>query len=552
MAFSINCSFSNSSLTNSTDCNEDLFNCSASNTSRRNWTNCLDLQPPEMEVSTQSSQTPVYMIQLLLFSAMVVGNSLVLAAVRRLQNHRVPIHYWVSLLAVTDIILAVAVAIRTFLSMFSLQSYLSCKVIMCFVVTSFYVTMTGVLSMSFISWQSMQRLQLTSNTFHRSQRHKHLVAIAVIWIGWSVVSVRTIFGNGQAATLEKEGCYAFSSFSSSSSLAMFGIVTLIHIVGISVLQCGLLYQLKRAQTIIYTGHQPNFPLRNQVGLRTSDLEVRTSGTVQLAEGTSKDDMPRTETTSLSNDVTQIITQRVQKAAINNARLNTRHIGKYASCVVTDLQLPHCSYHTGDSVVALDGPNTLTGRPKVKRQGYLQDSMQNKNDAILHPVHTAVESADPSSIDETKTNKEGFFHNSVEIQSNISSRATEVGDINPLKQVSDGLKGKTRRRQIIKTKDLPHPICSRRNIHLTKSVILVIALFVACYLPCAIYMVMYGFYCSDNQGICSMPVSISIILNTITSLNSILNPLVWAFRSREFKRVMKDIIKCPWRNPFSTK
>ena len=490
MTFSSNCSLSNASLMNSTDCNENPFSCIASNTSRKNWTGCFD-QLPQMEIWTRNYPILLNGIYLLLPLAMVVGNALLLTAVKRLQNHRISIHYWVSHLAVTDIIFASAVAIRTIINMFSLQSQLCCKLIMCLIVITFYATMTGVLGMSFVSCRSMQHQQLLSNQSFRSRRQKHLLLIAFIWIVWSVAGVKTVFWNIQASDIEQEGCYAFSSSSKSSTFAIYGIITLVHIMGVSVFQCGILYQLKRTQTVISTTRQSDFPLRTQVGQRTSKLEGRTSIPVQFAEYTRKNNISHVGKNSLS----PLPKPRRHKPAIDNAGSNTSHNGKYGNYVIADLLQPGCSYQTEVSPVGLDDQKTLAGSPM---------EMPPKN-------HQGPQ------------------------------RATDVGNNDLHKQQYKELNRKASRSPNIRTEGLPHQLHSGRNIHLTKCVALVVTLYVVCYLPSAIYMVIYAFSCRDDLGVCSMPGSISVVLNSITTLNSILNPFVWAFKSREFKRVMKDII-----------
>ena len=502
MKFYSNCSLSNTSLANDTACNEDLFNCSASNRSSQNWTRCQDPQQGEILLQTTSFHAMIHIFQTLVVLAMIAGNSLLLAAVRRLQDHRISIHYWISHLAVSDIILAVAAAIRTLLSMLSLHSHLSCKLIMWFIVTTFCVSMTGVLSMSVISWRTMQHQHLSSNQSLRSCRYKHLVAIALIWIGWSVVSSKTIFGSGQPAAMDKEGCYAFSSFSSSRSLAMYGTVTVIHIVGISAFQYGILYQLKRAQMIISTTLQSSLPNRIQVGLRMSELESRNSLPIDLANDINQNNVPNIGTNSRRKDLAPFTTQPVEESVMtSNRRMDTRHNGKHGICELPDLQQPGCSHHTGDTGATLDSPETL--------RSIREHSLQNSREAILHPMHMTVESDDPSSIEEIKTNDKGKSQNSGEVQSDIPSRASAVGGDDSLRiHVPAHQKEKARRPQDIKTKEHTHPIYAGRNIHLIRSVVMVIALFVVCYLPSAIYMVIYGFYCNDDQSVCKMSFRVS--------------------------------------------
>ena len=473
----INCSLSNSSLMNSSDCNENPFSCSVSNTSWKNWTSCLDRQLPQMEVRTRNYHILLNGIYLLLPLAMVVGNALLLTAVKRLQNHRISIHYWVSHLAVTDIIFAVAVVIRTIINMFSLQSQLGCKLVMCFIFITFYVTLASVLGMSFVSYRTMQHQQLLSNQSFRSRRQQHLVLIALIWIVWSATGVRTFFYNTKASDIEREGCYAFTSSSNSSKFAIYGIVTLIHIVGVSVFQCGILYQLKRAHTVISTTRLSNCPL--QVGQTVSQLEGRPASSVQFAENTRKENIPHVGTNS------HLTKPRRHKPVIDNVGSNTSHDGKYSNYVNADVLQPGCSYQTDVSPVALD---------------------DQKTENLQEP-----------------------------------QRATDVGNNDLYKQGYKGQNRKGRRRPNIRTKGLPLLLHSGPNMHLIKCVALVVTLFVVCYLPGAIYMVTFAFSCRDGLRVCPVPVRVSVILNSITTLNSILNPFVWAFKSREFRRVMKDII-----------
>ena len=482
---------------NSSDCNEDPLSCSASNISWKNWTSCPDHQLEQMEVRTRLYHVLVNVIHLLIPLAMVVGNALLLTAVKRLQNHRISIHYWVSHLAVTDIIFAVAVVIRAIINMFSLQSQLVCKLNMCFIVITFYATMTGMQGMSFVSYQTMQHQQLLSNQSFRSRRQKHLVLIALIWIVWSVAGVKTIFGNSQASDIEQEGCYASTSSSNSSMFALYGIITLIHVFGVSIFQCGILYQLKRAQTVISTTRQSDFPLRKiQVGQRMSKLEGRPSNPVQFAEYTRKNNIPHVETKSESEALSPLPKPRKHKLAKDNGGLSTSNDGMYGKNVNADLVQPGCSYQTEVSPVALDDQKTLAGSHMGMPQEILQEP-QRATDVVNNDL-----------------NKQGY------------------------KELNHG---KRRRRPNIRTKGLPQLLHSGRNIHLIKCVALVVTLFVVCYLPSAIYMVIHAFSCGDDLPVCSRPVRLSVILNSIPTLNSILNPIVWAFKSREFKRVMKDII-----------
>ena len=541
MESSSSCNVSDLLLANVTDCMEQfvhqcstnvtlkgcdgfLENCREGNSTIHNLTMCRNSKDSLDKSQLQTSSQSYLMLNIFVALGVIASNAILVAAVKRLRHRRIDIHYWIFQLAMTDIVMGLLIIVRAVLQFLFLLSQLGCRLIQCILMIIVYVSMCAVFGMSVVSYSTLKGAAV-SQPLVKKGKMKTLCFIVAIWVFWSMISIVTFATQIGDYDQETEGCHAFNSAMPKWFLIVLGITTLLLMLGTVLFQFGIAYQIKRRQRLVT--HHPDAHIRR-------DDVICPSGQVGNNEALGN-------TLSIGSSKENRQTERQQGRV--KGRMNT--------LAVPDPQIPGTSYQQW----VQGGHSTPAGHHRIRvmpRNNPKKGIHQPKSSLNIysHGERSILRNYNYGRKDHLRQKKDGLLSipkgpkGKCKTTRNTQYSQSKIYHIDET-SLSNEETIEMGTHPTVHSRTLRNSSAIQRSTQLTlhsiKCVTMVIGLFVLCFLPWNIALFLTA---SCDLRSCTYLSKVHEMSRYALALNSIMNVFVWAKKSGEFSRVIKQMIRCP--------
>ena len=221
-------------------------------TSGWNHTGLTELEP----ASEEPTGVVVMLIKAIMTIGILIGNSMILVAVRHASSYRNYINYWIANLAVSGLMFAFIIIYRYIIDISESHSIYTCKAIMVMLSTTVFVSAT---CMAVMSYHSFATLGGTGNILSliMQNKSKTLQSIVLFWSLWLVTS---LVATGSMYSKEGEDdkdshvtCLLAGGMFSKRAVMVGSAIGHLHIINITCLQLGTLVRYRRFMRAVRPG-----------------------------------------------------------------------------------------------------------------------------------------------------------------------------------------------------------------------------------------------------------------------------------------------------------
>ena len=212
------------------------------------------------KASSKQSSSLVAIIKVAFSIAIIIGNSLILAAVKRVRTYHNHINFWIANLSTAGVAYGCLLIIRFLTTSLDLNTPSLCIFLMSALTTTMFVSGTCMIVMSYFSFTAMQG-SITPLAPTPRERNKTLQCIMASWIVWSGLSFITFTRTSMQHSASVKKCLLADGIFSKTSVMAPGVTGLLVILAITSLQVGTIMRYRKCLRRVSTAP-------TAIGLRT--------------------------------------------------------------------------------------------------------------------------------------------------------------------------------------------------------------------------------------------------------------------------------------------
>ena len=221
------------------------------------------------KASSKQSSSLVAIIKVAFSIAIIIGNSLILAAVKRVRTYHNHINFWIANLSTAGVAYGCLLIIRFLTTSLDLNTPSVCIFLMSALTTTMFVSGTCMIVMSYFSFTAMQgSITPLAPLATPRERNKTLQCIMASWIVWSGLSFITFTRTSMQHSASVKKCLLADGIFSKSSVMAPGVIGLLVILAITGLQVGTIMRYRKCLRRVSTA-APATGLRTLASVTTS-------------------------------------------------------------------------------------------------------------------------------------------------------------------------------------------------------------------------------------------------------------------------------------------
>ena len=196
------------------------------------------------KTNSKQGNSLVPIIKATMVIAIIIGNSLILAAVKRVQTYHNNINFWIANLAASGIVFGCLMIIRFLTTSLDLNTLPLCIFLMSALTTTMFVSGTCMIVMSYFSFTAMQN-SMTPLAPTRREKRKTMHCIMASWVVWSGLCFISYTRTSMEHSASVKKCLLAGGIFSKASVMAPGVTGLLVVLVIICLQIGTIMRYRK-------------------------------------------------------------------------------------------------------------------------------------------------------------------------------------------------------------------------------------------------------------------------------------------------------------------
>ena len=200
--------------------------------------NSTDTGSNNTTILTTFKNVSIQVIQIVICIAILIGNLMIIIAIRRSEKLKSVYHFWMAHLAIADFVTGVLIAIQMFLSSNNLTTIMGCRIFYTAALPTFSASIFGLFMVSYTSYKCTRSLTPIVN-LDCLERQRVKIQIGCVWIFWVLfyLTGMLLFNRSVPMYSYIQSCSLISAQINGTFLFVVSVIILVGVLIVGIFQC---------------------------------------------------------------------------------------------------------------------------------------------------------------------------------------------------------------------------------------------------------------------------------------------------------------------------
>ena len=197
----------------------------------------------------------IHVLQILICTFIIIGNLMIIIAIRRSEQLKSVYHFWIAHLAIADFASGILIAIQIFISANNLTTIIGCRIFFTAAMPTYSASIFGFLMVSYTSYKCI-RSSIPIVSLDHLERRRVKIQICCVWLFWILFHLTGMFWSDSSVPLYSyiQSCSVFTARFSRTYLLVCSVILLSKVFIVGIVQCMIIKDVNaHTETMLQNG-----------------------------------------------------------------------------------------------------------------------------------------------------------------------------------------------------------------------------------------------------------------------------------------------------------
>ena len=197
----------------------------------------------------------IHILQILICTFIIIGNLMIIIAIRRSEKLKSVYHFWIAHLAIADFSAGILIAIQIFLSANNLTTIIGCRIFFTAATPTYSASIFGFLMVSYTSYKCI-RSSTPIVSLDRLERRRVKIQICCVWLFWILFHFTGMFWLDSSVPLYSyiQSCSSITARFNRTYLLVCSVISLSKVFIVGIIQCMIIKDVNaHTETMLQKG-----------------------------------------------------------------------------------------------------------------------------------------------------------------------------------------------------------------------------------------------------------------------------------------------------------